>query len=82
METHVYGSMATEGREIIRREGRLYVRYDAGAHFPRWREDEITEEEYKGISADAGGSNRTLLKIQRRLEEAGTDPYRSNWVPG
>jgi len=81
METHEYGSISSEGLEIVRRDGRLLVRYDAGAHFAQWREDEITEEEYDGLLSDGRGSNRTLLEIQRRLEKAGVDPYKSNWSP-
>lgn len=81
METHEYGIMSSDGLEIVRRDGRLFVRYDAGAHFAQFREDEITEDEFGGLLSDGRGRNKTLLEIQRRLEKSGVDPYKSNWSP-
>lgn len=82
METWVYGSMRDEGLEVIRRDGRLYVRYDAGAHAAMWREDEITEEELHGLMGGISSSKRTMLEIQRRLIASGVDAYAANWRPG
>jgi hypothetical protein len=80
METVVYGSMM-EGLEVVRRAGRLFVRYDAGGHLVQWREDEITEGELALLSAGRGYWTHALLQIEKRLLASGVDPYKSNWEP-
>lgn len=74
--------MRENSLEVIRRDGRLYVRYDAGAHYSIWREDEITEEELRGLRGGISSCNRTMLEIQQRLKASGVDPWASNWKPG
>jgi hypothetical protein len=70
------------GLDVVRREGRLFVRYDAGAHAVKWREDEITEDEFRRITAGPPDSvRRILIEIENRLIERGIDPYESNWEP-
>ena len=39
METVIYGNLQSEALEVILREGRYFLRYDAGAHQMAWRED-------------------------------------------
>lgn len=81
METVVFGSLNDEGLEVVERLGRLYVRYDAGAHQSAWREDEITCEDFVRIRSGRDGEYRTLIDLQRRITVLGDDPYRQNWVP-
>ena len=76
-----FGNLQKLGVEVVERAGRLFVRYDAGAHQVAWREDEIDEQEFAGIAVTSERQNETMFAIQRRLEASGTDPYRSNWTP-
>jgi hypothetical protein len=81
METLAHGDLKTEGIEVVRRDGRLYVRCDAGAHTVQWREDEISEEEFRHIVTGSEICAQVLLQIQRRLLASGIDVYKSNWSP-
>ncbi|MWV13476.1 hypothetical protein F3I62_15335 [Pseudomonas sp. R-28-1W-6] len=81
MEKVVYGSLNTQGIEVVIREGRYLVRYDAGAHQEAWREDEITPSEFTRLSAGGNTENEVMFEIQRRLEKSGVKPYVSNWTP-
>jgi hypothetical protein len=81
MENHVFGHLEKDGIHIVRRNGKLYVRYDAGSHLVQWREDEITDEEAARITEDGRNCNDALLALQRRLIANGKDPYVSNWNP-
>jgi hypothetical protein len=81
METLVHGSLKDEGLEVVRRDERLFLRCDAGAHTVEWREDEISEDEFQRIAAGGTSCTRVLLEIQRRLIANGIDAYRSNWSP-
>lgn len=45
MEQIVHGNLRDAGLEVVRREDRYFVRYDAGAHVTVWREDEISVQE-------------------------------------
>ena len=76
-----FGNLQEIGVEVVERDGRLFVRYDAGAHQVAWREDEINKQEFDGIAGSAELQNETMLAIQRRLEATGTDPYQANWTP-
>ncbi len=82
MENIVYGNINTHGIEVVRREGRYFVRYDAGAHAIAWREDEITFSEFELLSAGDNVEQQAMFQIQRRLEQAGVNPYIQNWAPG
>ena len=81
METVIWGKLQHDGIEVVRREGQLFVRYDAGAHMAQWREDEITEDEFHGLTVGTTSCSRTMLEIQKRLIASGVDPYQSNWNP-
>lgn len=63
---------------VILRQGKYFVRYDAGAHQEIWREDEISESELGELKSGRDGRYNVLLKIQRRL---GFDVNKSNWSP-
>ncbi len=80
-ETIRFGNLQEIGLEVVERQGRLFVRYDAGAHQVAWREDEIGDMEFEGIAGAKDRRNETMFAIQKRLEGSGTDPYRSNWTP-
>jgi hypothetical protein len=69
------------GLTILVREGRYYVRYDAGAHMNAWREDEISEEEAFRATESEAEATSVLWAVQRRLLALGIDPYRSNIEP-
>jgi hypothetical protein len=64
--------------EVWCRNDRYVAKYDAGAHATTWREDEVTHEEARTILKGPEYANRVLLAIQKRLIEAGRDPYISN----
>lgn len=64
--------------EIWARGDRFFVRYDAGAHQVAMREDEISEQEAKNASVSADAAMKMLFILQRRLIDAGVDPYISN----
>lgn len=81
METVVYGNLRTDGLEVVARDGRYFVRYDAGAHAIAWREDELIQSEYESIVRGGEPQQRAMFALQRRVEATGTDPYRQNWVP-
>lgn len=64
--------------EVVRRGGRFFVRYDAGAHQMAWREDEISEQEAMSIGSGRAGEYDVIVRLQRRL---GLDANTSNWLP-
>jgi hypothetical protein len=57
---------------------KLYVKYDAGAHQVAMREDEISEEEARRIMSGPAEATKVLFELQRRLAQAGIDPYKTN----
>lgn len=81
MENRVFGNLLEDGLEVIEREGRHFVRYDAGAHQIAWREDEITSEEFVQIKGGGNSQHQAIVNLQRRLELAGVNPFNQNWVP-
>lgn len=68
----------TDGLEVIRRGGRYFVRYDAGAHQIAWRENEISEPDAMSIGTGKGGEYEVMIRLQRRL---GLGANSSNWAP-
>ncbi|VVD91551.1 hypothetical protein PPN31114_01688 [Pandoraea pneumonica] len=81
METRVFGNIQHEGLEVVEREGRYFVRYDAGAHQIAWREDEISAEEFVMLKSGTAGQYQCIIGMQKRLRLLGIDPYQQNWVP-
>lgn len=81
MEKIVYGNLDSHGIEVVMRQERYFVRYDAGAHVVAWREDEITESEFQLLSAGGNSELKAMFQIQRRLEQSGVNPYVQNWAP-
>lgn len=55
-----------------------FIRYDAGAHQIAMREDVISAEEAALAMTGPEGAMEVLFALQRRLGEAGIDPYASN----
>lgn len=80
MEETVFGDLAAQGLEVVRRDGRYFVRYDAGAHQVAWREDELTGEEFERLRLSRQDEYAVLLGVQRRVSASGGDPYRQNWT--
>ncbi|MEE3626046.1 hypothetical protein UCD39_19010 [Nitrospirillum sp. BR 11752] len=66
------------GIAIINSDGKLYIRYDVGAHQIKIREDEISEDEANLAMAGTAEATRVLCALQRRLQLSGIDPYVSN----
>ena len=81
MDQVVYGNLQEEGLEVVLRKGHYFVRYDAGAHQTVWREDQITESEFRLIAIGGELEQKTLLQLQKRLKQLGVDPYVQNWLP-
>lgn len=63
---------------VILREGKYFVRYDAGSHQEIWREDEISESEFLELKKGRNRLCEVMLDIQRRL---GSEGRISNWSP-
>jgi hypothetical protein len=80
-ERRVFGNLAQVGLEVVERDGRHFLRYDAGAHQIAWREDEITAQELALLQHDRAAEQQVILQLQQRLQRAGIDPYRQNWTP-
>jgi hypothetical protein len=78
----IYGNLSSEGLEVVSRDGRYFVRYDAGAHQEVWREDEIQAAELAAIQSGPESRYWAIISLQKRLIAAGIDPYVSNWWPG
>ena len=81
METVIYGNLLSEALEVVFREGRYFLRYDAGAHQMAWREDELTEDEFQRLRKGRADEYQVIIDLQRRLTISGTDPYKQNWNP-
>ena len=64
--------------EIWARGDRFFVRYDAGSHQIAMREDEISEQEAREASLSTEAATKMLVALQKRLIQAGIDPYVSN----
>jgi hypothetical protein len=64
--------------EIWKKGDRFFVRYDAGAHQIVMREDEISEEDAINAAKSKDAAIQMLFALQKRLIQAGVDPYLSN----
>lgn len=69
------------GIEIVKRDGALFIRYDAGHLAVQMREDEISETEAKQAMRGEKDAHQVLLAIERKLTESGVDPQLSNIGP-
>ena len=67
-----------DGVAVFKDGAKYYVRYDAGAHLPAIREDEISEGEAKQVIASTAEATQVLFALQKRLTATGIDPYVSN----
>ncbi len=63
---------------VFKDGARYFVRYDAGSHQIEMREDEISADEASKIIASPEEINGVLFAIQRKLQAAGLNPYKSN----
>ncbi|MEB0134638.1 hypothetical protein QN362_04755 [Actimicrobium sp. CCC2.4] len=75
MLTKIYDQ---HGIEIFEEESRFFVRYDVGAHMVMPRLDEISQKEADLAMTGPIAAERVLFSLQRRLQAAGVDPYRTN----
>ncbi|MGF1868243.1 hypothetical protein L4D15_23850 [Enterovibrio norvegicus] len=81
MEKVIYGFVSQGSIEIVERNSKFYVRYDAGAHQVTWREDEITDEEVQTIIQNESAIPGVLISVQMRLKNQGIKHLTSNWCP-
>lgn len=54
------------GVEVIRKEGAIYIRYDAGEIVPKFVESQITEEEFYKAIKSPQDAYEVILSIQKR----------------
>lgn len=66
------------GIEIFQEDSPFFVRYDAGAHMVVPRLDEISIEEADPAMIGPAAAEQVLLSLQKRLQVAGIDPYKTN----
>jgi hypothetical protein len=66
------------GLEIFQEDSRFFVRYDAGAHMVVPRLDEISKEDAELAMTGPAAAEQVLLSLQKRLQAAGMDPYKTN----
>jgi nucleotide-binding universal stress UspA family protein len=66
------------GIEIFQEDSRFFVRYDAGAHMVVPRLDEISKDEADLAMTGTAAAEQVLLSLQKRLQAAGIDPYKTN----
>jgi hypothetical protein len=79
MEEKLFGlELKRDCLEVVKRDGRFYVRYDADSQQMVWREDEITQDEATKIGSGRAGEYEVMIALQRRL---GLDAYKPNWIP-
>ena len=64
-----------------RREIVIFAIYDAGAHQVVWRKDEIAKQEAELAITGQDGAVAVLFALQKRLTDAGINPYISNYKP-
>ncbi|WP_196138404.1 hypothetical protein [Aliikangiella sp. G2MR2-5] len=81
MEKVIYGKISLSTIQIVKRDDKFYIRYDAGAHQIVWREDEITESEVVAMLNGQASESQVLSSLQQRLLQVGVKPYVSNWSP-
>jgi hypothetical protein len=66
------------GTEIFQEGSRFFVRYDVGVHMVVPRLDEISKDEADLAMTAPAAAERVLRSLQKRLQAAGTDPYKTN----
>ncbi|NVM74787.1 hypothetical protein FHW83_000547 [Duganella sp. SG902] len=81
MELRVLGNLTEEGLEVVERQGRFFVRYDAGSHQTAWREDQISNDELVLLKQGGAAEATAIIGLQRRIRVAGEDPNIQNWSP-
>lgn len=63
---------------ILREGDAWFIRHDVGAHQVAMREDAISADEANRAMAGPEEAMEVLFAVQRRLTEAGMDPYAAN----
>ena len=80
MEENVFVDLTAQGLEVVCRDGRYFVRCDAGVRQVAWREDELTEEEFRRFRLGQQDGRPDLLGVQRQICASGNDPCQQNWT--
>lgn len=65
--------------QIWQEHDRYFAVYDAGSHQVKMRKDEISKDEANLACRGNESATEMLFKLQKRLIEAGVDPYISNF---
>lgn len=81
MEKVIYGNFYSEGLELIERNEKYYVRYDAGAHQEALREDELSKDEAMKLQRGKKEEYEVIIAMQARLKASGKNPHEQNWYP-
>ena len=81
MENRIYGSLSEQGLEVIERDGKYFVRYDAGGLQSAWREDELSLKEFQRLSTSPQDEYHVINGLQKRIRARGEDPNMQNWSP-
>ena len=77
----VYGKFSAEGLELVKCDGKYYVRYDAGAHQESLCEDELTEDEAEKLQLGQNQEYEVIVSMQARPVASGENPRIENWSP-
>ncbi|MCH1918202.1 hypothetical protein L9G15_02025 [Shewanella sp. A3A] len=65
----------------MRRAGKCFIRYDAGAHTHIWREDEIAAADAEAIlSAVPNTVMDAITKVLWQLQQQQVNAPQSNWL--
>ena len=59
------------GIEILRREGKPYLRYDSGHFVTQMKEDEVSEDEAAKAQLSEADAYQVLLAVQAREPKSG-----------
>jgi hypothetical protein len=65
--------------EIWQEDDRYFAIYDAGSHQVTLRKDEISKDEANLACRGNESATEMLFTLQKRLIEAGVNPYTSNF---
>ena len=77
----LFGEVSEGTVQVIERDDKYFIRYDAGAHQVVWREDEISRQDANAIVNNNKNVEDVLIELQAQLLSKGIKPYISNWDP-
>ncbi len=79
MELKLFGlELEIESCEIVLRDDRYFVHYDADPPHNAWREDELSEDDAYEFGGGKFGAYQVLARLRDRL---GAEAQVTNWQP-